>query len=94
MAIWDITISNKPRRKGEVFVKRHDKFVMKLYKDSGIDPLKMGRYLCSQLNRLEAEKAANELDDAPKQLNFVFTSGSVDFIPEHLQGRRYHTIKE
>lgn len=60
-AIWDITLSNKPRRKGEVFVKRHDKFVMKLYKDSGIDPVKLGRYLCRQMNRIEALQEAKTL---------------------------------
>ena len=61
-ALWTMTLSNKPRRKGEVFIKRADKFVMKLYKDSGVDPVKFGRYLCSQFNRLEAIKAAKELD--------------------------------
>lgn len=72
---WDIVMSNKPRRAGEVFVKRGDKFVMKLYKDSGIDPVKMGRYLCQQLNRLEAEKEASTVG---VQMKLVFTSGLPD----------------
>lgn len=69
---WTMTMSSKPRRAGEVFVKRGDKFVMKLYKDSGIDPARMGRFLCSQFNRLEAEKAVSELGGEPRQLNFIF----------------------
>lgn len=58
---WSMTLSSKPRRKGEVFIKRGEKFVMKLYKDGVEDPAKFGRYLCNQLNRLEAVKAAKEL---------------------------------
>ena len=61
-ATWTMTMSNKPRRGGEEFIKRHDKFVMKLYKDGVEDPVKFGRYLCTQLNRLEAVKAARELE--------------------------------
>lgn len=60
---WSMTMSNKPRRKGEVFIKRGDKFVMKLYKDSVEDPVKFGRFLVNQLNRLEAVKAARELEN-------------------------------
>lgn len=58
---WTMTMSSKPRRAGEVFVKRGDKFVMKLYKDSDIDPVKFGRYLCKQMNRMEALKEARSL---------------------------------
>lgn len=61
-ALWTMTMRNKPRRKGEVFIKRGDQFAMKLYKDSGIDPVKFGRYLCNQLNRLEAVKEARTLN--------------------------------
>ncbi len=61
-AAWTMTMSNKPRRKGEVFIKRHDKFVMKLYKDGVEDPVKLGRFLCREFNRLEAVKAARELE--------------------------------
>jgi len=59
---WSMTMSNKPRRKGEVFIKRGDQFVMKLYKDGVEDPVKFGRYLVNQFNRLEAVKAARELE--------------------------------
>lgn len=59
---WSMTMSNKPRRKGEVFIKRGDKFVMKLYKDGVEDPVKFGRFLVNQFNRLEAVKAARELE--------------------------------
>jgi len=61
-AIWTMTMSNKPRRQGEVFIKRRDKFVMKLYKDGVEDPVKFGRYLVRELNRLEAVKAMRELE--------------------------------
>lgn len=60
-ATWTMTMSNKPRRVGEVFIKRRDKFVMKLYKDGVEDPVRFGRYLCSQLNRLEAVREARTL---------------------------------
>lgn len=59
---WSMPMSNKPRRKGEVFIKRGDKFVMKLYKDGVEDPVKFGRFLVNQFNRLEAVKAARELE--------------------------------
>lgn len=61
-AIWTMTLSSKPRRAGEVFIKRQDKFVMKIYKDGVENPVQFGRYLCRQLNRLEAVKAARELE--------------------------------
>ena len=61
-AKWTLVLSNKPRRKGEVFIKRGDTFVMKLYKDGLDDPLVMGRFLVNQFNRLEAVKAARELE--------------------------------
>lgn len=60
---WTMTMSNKPRRKGEVFIRRGDKFVMKLYKDGVEDPVKFGRFLVNQFNRLEAVKAARELEN-------------------------------
>lgn len=93
-AIWTMTMSNKPRRKGEVFIKKHDKFMMKLYKDGVDDPVRFGRYLCTQLNRLEAVKAARELDDRPVQANFMFTSGSVNPFNADQQDRRYTVVKE
>lgn len=61
---WSLTMSNKPRRKGEVFIKRGDTFVMKLYKNGVDDPVKLGRYIVNQFNRLEAVKAARELENS------------------------------
>lgn len=60
---WRVVTSNKERRKGEVFVKRGDKFVLKIYKDSVPDPQAFGRYLARQLNIIEARRAAHDQPD-------------------------------
>ena len=92
---WSMTMSNKPRRKGEVFIKRGDKFVMKLYKDGVDDPVRLGRYLCTQLNRLEAVKAARELSaPVPAGVNMVCTSGMQNPLNFDQQDRRYTVVKE
>ena len=93
-AIWTMTMSNKPRRKGEVFIKKHDKFVMKLYKDGVDDPVRFGRYLCTQLNRLEAVKAVYGDEVTPQQMVFVFTSGQTNPFNIDQQDRRYTVVKE
>lgn len=62
-ATWTLTMSSKPRRKGEVFIKKNEKFVLKIYADGVEDPVVFGRYLVKQFNRLEAVKAARELEN-------------------------------
>lgn len=93
-AIWTMTMSNKPRRVGEVFIKKYDKFVMKLYKDGVDDPVRFGRYLCTQLNRLEAVKAVCELENRPVQANFIFTANHPDTLNLDQRDRHYTVIKE
>lgn len=92
-ATWTMTMSNKPRRKGEVFIKKHDKFVMKLYKDGVEDPVKFGRFLCREFNRLEAVKAARELK-IPEGMNVMTTSGLQNPLNLDQQDRRYAVVKE
>lgn len=93
-ATWTMTMSNKPRRAGEVFIKRHDKFVMKLYKDGVEDPVRFGRYLCKQLNRLEAVKEARSLVEVAQQANFIFVTGHPDPLNLDQRDRRFTVIKE
>lgn len=59
MELWHIVESKKPRRKGEVFLKRGDVFVAKIYKD-GDDPMGLARYLAKNLNAAHTRKVSEE----------------------------------
>lgn len=60
---WHVVTSDKERRQGEVFLKRGNRFVLKIYKDSVPDPLAFGRYLAHQLTMAEARRAARDQPD-------------------------------
>lgn len=57
-ARWRTVTSSKERRKGEVFLLRDDRFVLKIYKDGVSDPKEFGHYLARQLNAIEERRAS------------------------------------
>jgi hypothetical protein len=51
MATWRAVTSKKPAHLGEAFLMRGNRFVLKVYRDSGYDGLRLAQYLAAQLQR-------------------------------------------
>lgn len=69
-APWRYVTSNKPQRKGEVFIQRDGKFVLKVYAESVPNPTKFAAHLCDYLNTLDAA-----LNTPPERFGEVARTG-------------------